>query len=112
MLPEDWESSVRGTIEKFPDQHREFILRIWFDWLETNPESPFYQSWTEYSSKEDDQEALYTDTRVYLKRVANELREKEIPPTNWQKIAKALAAVASIILVVFLALSRVARASD
>jgi len=50
--------------------------------------------------------------RVYLKRVTNELRELEVPLTNWQKVAKALAAVASVFLVIFLALSRVMRGAE
>lgn len=112
MLPSEWESSVRENIEQFPQPHKDKILAAWYEWLQTKPEAPYYESWSEYSSRFDDQEALYTETRVYLKRVTNELREFEVPLTNWQKIAKALAAVASVFLVIFLALSRVMRGAE
>ncbi|MFX0056345.1 MAG: hypothetical protein ACFFAX_08045 [Promethearchaeota archaeon] len=112
MLPTEWESSVRKSIEQFPQSQRDKILAAWHEWLQTNPESPYYKSWSEYSTRIDDQEALYTETRVYIKRVTNELRDFEVPLTNWQKIAKALAAVASVFLVIFLALSRVMRGAE
>lgn len=112
MLPDDWDSQVRSSIERFPQPHKDKILGAWYEWLQTNPEPPFYESWSEYSTRYDDQEALYTETRVYLKRVTNELRDLEIPMTTWQKVAKALAAVASVFLVIFLALSRVMRAAE
>jgi hypothetical protein len=111
-LPEDWESQIHETINGFPSPHREEIQEIWYEWLKSNPESPLYQSWAEYSSKIDDQEALYTEKRVYLKKVTNELREMEIPLKLWQRVAKALAAVASVFLVVFLALSRAMRVTE
>ena len=108
----DWETRVREVIEGFPAPHREEILQVYHEWLGTSPEEPLYQSWTEYSSKIDDQEALYTDRRVYLKKVTNELREMEIPPTRWQKVARVLAAVASVFLVIFLAISRAMRVTE
>jgi hypothetical protein len=111
-LPDDWESRVREAINGFPSPHREEILEQWNEWLNTNPEEPLYQSWTDYSSTIDDQEALYTERRVYLRKIANELREMEIPLTRWQKVAKTLAAIASIFLVAFLALSRVMRVTE
>ena len=110
--PDDWEKRVHETIIGFPSPHREEILELWYEWLKLNPESPLYQSWTEYSSKLDDQEALYTERRVYLRKVTNELRDLEIPLTRWQKVARALAAVASVFLVVFLALSRAMRVTE
>ena len=108
----DWQDKIRDTIEGFPEPHREDILQLWIEWLETNPESPFYESWTVFSAKADDEHALYTERRVYLKRVKNDLRDLEIPLKGWQKAAKALAAVASVFLVLFLALSRVFRAAE
>ncbi|TFG94071.1 hypothetical protein E4H12_15840 [Candidatus Thorarchaeota archaeon] len=108
----DWEDKIRDTIEGFPEPHREGILQVWIEWLETNPETPLYDSWTTFSSKVDDDEALYTQRRVYLKRVKNDLREMEIPLKGWQKVAKGLAAIASVFLVLFLALSRVFRATE
>ena len=80
--------------------------------IETNPEPPLYKSWSEFSLKLDDTEALYTERRVLLKRVTNELRDLEVPLSNWQKVAKALAAVASLFLVLFLALSRAFRIAE
>jgi len=112
MIPSEWEEKVRGSIERFPSPHKETILSYWNEWLLTEPETPFYESWSQLASLKDNKEALYTEERVYIKRVANDLREFEVPLNTWQKVAKALAAVASIFLVVFLALSRVARASD
>ena len=112
MLPNDWEKSVRDTIEHFPEPHRDKIAEAWYEWLQTNPEPPFHESWSDFSAMIDDHEVLFTETRVYLKRVTNELRDLEVPQTTWQKIAKALAAVASVFLVVFLALSRLARAAE
>ena len=111
-LSDDWESRVQETINGFPSPHREEILEQWYEWLKTNPEAPLYQSWADYSSTIDDQEALYTERRVFLKKVRNELREMEIPLTRWQKVAKTLAAVASVFLVVFLALSRAMRVAE
>ena len=108
----DWQDKVRDTIEGFPEPHREEILQLWIEWLETSPESPLYESWVAFTSKADDEEALYTERRVYIKRVKNDLRDIEIPPKGWQKVAKALAAVASVFLVLFLALSRVFRAAE
>ena len=108
----DWENKIRNTIEGFPEAHRDKILQLWFDWLETEPQSPLYESWAEFSSKIDDDEALYTERRVYLKRVKNDLRDFESPPKGWHKVAKALAAVASVFLVLFLALTRVFRVAE
>ncbi|MHA2133351.1 MAG: hypothetical protein ACXAEN_11500 [Candidatus Thorarchaeota archaeon] len=112
LITDEWEDRVRTTIERFPSPYREDILDMWIDWLGTDPQPPFYLSWSEYSAEKDDSEALYTEIRVYLKRVANELRDNELPKTFWQKMAKGLAAIASMFLVIFLALSRVARGSD
>ncbi|NOR39210.1 MAG: hypothetical protein GQ580_06460 [Candidatus Thorarchaeota archaeon] len=112
MLDDSLLRTVEETIERFPVAHRDTILKIWNDWLDTNPQDPFYASWSDFSSQHDDQEALYTETRVFLKKVANELREREVPRTSWQKIAKALAAAASVLLVVFLALSRAFHAEE
>ncbi|TFG32941.1 hypothetical protein EU528_01935 [Candidatus Thorarchaeota archaeon] len=108
----DWQDKIRDTIEGFPEPHREEILQLWIEWLDTNPESPLYQSWVAFSSKADDEEVLYTERRVYIKRVKNDLREMEIPLKGWQKVAKVLAAVASVFLVLFLAISRVFRATE
>jgi hypothetical protein len=108
----DWQDKIRDTIEGFPEPHREEILQLWIEWLETSPESPLYESWVVFSTKADDEEALYTERRVYIKRVKNDLRDIEIPLKGWQKVAKALAAVASVFLVLFLALSRVFRAAE
>lgn len=108
----DWDEKIRQTIDGFPEPHREEILQLWIEFLETNPAIPLYESWTAFSAKADDEEALYTQRRVYLKRVKNDLRDMEIPVKGWQKVAKALAAVASVFLVVFLALSRVFRATE
>lgn len=108
----DWENKIRDTIEGFPEPHREEILQLWIEFLETNPEAPLYESWETFSASTDDEEALYTQRRVYLKRVKNDLRDMEIPLKGWQKVAKALAAIASVFLVLFLALSRVFRAAE
>ena len=111
-LPQDWESRVRETINGLPSPHREEILEHWHGWLKTDPEPPLYQSWAEYSLKIDDQKALYTERRVHLRKIKNELREMEIPLTRWQRVAKALAAIASVFLVIFLALSRAMRVTE
>lgn len=108
----DWENKIRNTIEGFPEAHRDKILQLWFEWLETEPQSPLYESWADFSSKIDEEEALYTERRVYLKRVKNDLRDMEIPLKGWQKVAKGLAAVASVFLVLFLALTRVFRVAE
>ncbi|MGY5871358.1 MAG: hypothetical protein RTV72_03845 [Candidatus Thorarchaeota archaeon] len=108
----DWEHKIRDTIEGFPEPHRQDILNLFIEWIETNPQSPLFESWIAFSSKVDDEEALFTQRRVYLKRVKNDLRDLEVPLKGWQKAAKALAAVASVFLVLFLALSRVFRAAE
>ncbi len=110
--PNEWEARIQEIIEGFPDPHKDEILELYLEWIETNPDQPLYQNWAEYSSKIDDQEALYTERRVYLKRVTNELRVMEIPLKRWQKVAKALAAVASVFLVIFLAISRAMRVTE
>ncbi len=112
MISQDLITKIREVVEGFPLPHKTSILEIWDRWVESDPAEPYYESWSTFASKYDDNEALYTEMRVYIKRVANELREIEVPPTMWQKVAKALAAVASIFLVVILAISRVARASE
>ena len=108
----DWELEIQKTIEEFPEPHRQEVLDLWIEWLKTDPEAPLYENWERYSSKIDDEEALFTQRRVYLKRVRNDLRDMEIPLKGWQKAAKVLAAVASVFLVLFLALSRVFRATE
>jgi len=112
MINEEWEQKIRKVISGFPQPYQDTIMQFWDEWLTNNPEPPFFESWSNFASLKDDSDALFTETRVYLKRVTNELRDREIPLSTWQKVAKALAAVASIFLVVFLALSRVARASE
>ena len=104
--------SVRKKIEEFPEPHRSEVLDLWDEWLNTNPQSPLYVCWAEFSSAFDDQSALFTERRVFLKRVKNELRELEVPLKSWQKVAKGLAAVASVFLIIFLAISRVFRVND
>jgi hypothetical protein len=111
-LADDWEARVQDVIEGFPAPHREEILEVYIEWIDTNPEEPLYQNWAEYSTRIDDQEALYTERRVYLKKVTNELREMEIPLKRWQKVARALAAIASVFLVIFLAISRAMRVTE
>jgi hypothetical protein len=111
-LEDSWEDSILETIESFPTAHRDAILKIWYLWLDTTPEPPLYESWSEFSKQADDQEALFTERRVYLKRITNELRDMEVPLTMTQKIARALAAVASLFLVVFLAVSRAFRVAE
>jgi hypothetical protein len=110
--PEDWASRVQEIINGFPSPHREDILEQWNKWIETNPEQPLYQSWADHASSIDDQEALYTERRVFLKKVTNELRDMEIPLTRWQRVAKTVAAIASVFLVIFLALSRAIRVTE
>ncbi|MDH4213901.1 MAG: hypothetical protein OEV85_08265 [Candidatus Thorarchaeota archaeon] len=112
MTMDSISDSVRETIEAFPEPHRSEILELWQEWLETDPQYPLYLSWSEFSAKDDDQNELFTERRVYLKRVKNELRDQEVPLKLWQKVAKGLAAVASLFLIVFLAISRVFRVSD
>jgi hypothetical protein len=113
MTVEDcWEDRIERIIQTFPKTYRDDILKLWYSWLDTSPASPLHESWSEFSQQSDDQEALFSEKRVYLKRVRNELREIENPPGNLQKIAKALASVASLILVVFLAFSRVFRVAE
>ncbi|MFW9978309.1 MAG: hypothetical protein ACFFEJ_09535 [Candidatus Thorarchaeota archaeon] len=112
MIPTEWEEKIEKVITSFPPPHSTSIRQVWDEWLSTSPEEPYHASWSDFSSTKDDQESLYTETRVYMKKVTNELREFEVPLTNWQKVAKAFAAVASVFLVIFLAISRVARASD
>jgi len=104
--------SVQKKIEEFPEPHRSEVRDLWDEWLDTDPQSPLYVSWTEFSSAFDDQTALFTERRVFLKRVKNELRELEVPLKAWQKVAKGLAAVASVFLIIFLAISRVFRVTD
>ena len=112
MEIENWENKILATIEDFPDPYRGEIRQVFAEWIETNPQPPLYSNWAEFSSRFDDQEALYTERRVYLKRVKNDIRDLENPPKGWQKVAKVLAAVASIFLVVFLAISRVFRGAE
>ncbi len=104
--------SVKKKIEEFPEPHRSEVLDLWDEWLDTNPKSPLYVNWAEFSSRFDDQTVLFTERRVFLKRVKNELRELEVPLKAWQKVAKGLAAVASVFLIIFLAISRVFRVTD
>ncbi len=112
MPLDNWENKIQATIESFPEPYRAEILQLFFEWVETNPEPPLYSNWAEFSVKIDDQTALYTEKRVYLKRVKNDLRDLEHPPKRWQKAAKVLAAVASVFLVIFLAISRVFRGAE
>ena len=112
MIEDDWEPKIRRTIERFPNPQREEVLTIWDNWIESIPTRPFSESWSEFSLEYDDPTALYTDTRVYIKRVRNELRDFEIPKTTWQKAAKTLAAAASIFVVIFMALSRLIGKSE
>lgn len=112
LTSDEWENSIRNTITSFPKPHRDTILEIWSEWLQTNPEPPLYESWSEFASLRDDPDSLFTETRIYIKRVTNELKDLEIPKTIWQKIAKALAAVASVFLVIFLAISRAFRSTE
>ncbi len=112
MISQEWETKIREIIQKFPDPHQNKVLQIWEEWLDSNPREPFHESWRHFASLRDEPEALFTDTRIYLKRITNELREREIPLSLWQKVAKGLAAVASVFLVIFLAFSRALRVSD
>ncbi|MHA1741545.1 MAG: hypothetical protein ACTSVD_05580 [Candidatus Thorarchaeota archaeon] len=112
MVPLDVDEKIRRVISRFPPPHRDDILRLWEQWVATSPAPPYYVGWSAFAREVDDSQQLYSEKRIYMRRVTNELRELEVPKTMWQKVAKALAAVASFFLVVFLALSRVARGAD
>lgn len=112
MPLDNWENKIYATIEGFPEPYRDEILELFTEWIDTNPEPPLYSKWEDFSAKIDDRNALYTEKRVYLKRVKNDIRDLEIPPRKWQKVAKVLAAVASVFLVIFLAISRVFRGAE
>ncbi len=112
MISQEWETKIREIIQRFPDPHRDKVLQIWDEWVDSDPTDPLHESWRLFSSLRDEPGALFTDTRIYLKRITNELREREIPSSMLQKVAKALAAVASVFLVIFLALSRAMRVSE
>ncbi len=112
MIPEEIDSRIRTTIEEFPNPYRHEILATWDSWIATDPDTPYYLSWSEFASQDDDESSLFNEERIYIKKVSNELRDLAVPKTFWQKVAKALAAVASMFLVIFLALSRVSRAAE
>ncbi|TFG07979.1 hypothetical protein EU538_07920 [Candidatus Thorarchaeota archaeon] len=112
MISGEIEERIRSTIEEFPNPYCNDILATWDAWIATNPEAPYYLSWSEFASQEEDESSLFSEERIYIKKVSNELRDLEVPKTFWQKVAKALAAVASMFLVIFLALSRVSRAAE
>jgi len=112
MIPLEYDEKIRRVIAGFPQPYRDEILAAWDEWVASNPEPPFYRAWAQHASTLDDPEALYSDRRVYLRRITNELRELEGPKTIWRKVAKALAAMASFFLIVFLALSRLARGAE
>ena len=112
MIDENWEKTIEHKIDGFPEKERNAIFAIWNDWLDSSPTTPFYQSWEEFAAERDDPMELYSETRVYVKRVRNDLRDMEIPQSNRQKIARALAAVASIFVVFFVAVSRLLSRSE
>lgn len=112
MIPEEIDDRIRTTIKEFPNPYCQEILTTWDSWIATNPEAPYYLGWSEFASQDDDESSLFNEERIYIKKISNELRDLEVPKTLWQKVAKALAAVASMFLVVFLALSRVSRAAE
>jgi len=112
MMDEDWERIIEHSIEGFPMQERDAILEIWNDWLLTSPTTPFYTNWEEFASLRDDPNTLYSETRIYIKKIRNKIRDMEIPQTNRQRFARALAAVASIFVVFFMAISRLFSKSE
>ena len=112
VMDENWEKKIEHKIDGFPEKERNAILAIWYDWLDSSPTDPYYQSWEEFAAERDDPIALYSETRVYVKRVRNELRDMEIPQSNRQRIARALAAVASIFVIFFVAISRLLGRSE
>ncbi len=113
MIPPDYDEKIRRVIASFPEPHRSEILKRWTEWaMTTDAEPPYHVAWSEFASQLDDPNVLYSERRVYLRRVTNELRDLEVPKTRWQKVARALAAVASFFLIVFLALSRLARGAE
>ena len=111
-MDEEWERIIVRTIQGFPEPEREAIFDLWYDWLASFPVEPFYKSWEEFAAARDDPAALYSETRIYIKRVRNEIRDLEIPKTNRQRIVKALAAVASVFVVIFMAFTRLFSRSE
>lgn len=112
MIDENWEKIIEQKIDGYPERERNAILEIWYDWLDSSPTVPYYESWEEFAAERDDPITLYSETRVYVKRVRNELRDMEIPQSNRQRIARALAAIASIFVVFFVAISRLLGRSE
>jgi hypothetical protein len=112
MTYEELDARIHRLIDSFPQQHRSLILDLWSKWTATSPEPPFYLSWSKFASQTDDASMLYDENRIYVRRITNEIRDMEVPKTAWQKVAKALAAVASAFFVFIMALSRAARAAD
>jgi hypothetical protein len=111
-MDEEWERIIVRTIQGFPEPESDTILDLWYDWLASFPDEPYYKSWEEFTSLRDDPATLYSETRIYIKRVRNEIRDLEVPKSNRQRIVKALAAVASVFVVIFMAISRLFRASE
>ncbi|NWF95595.1 MAG: hypothetical protein HXY34_05600 [Candidatus Thorarchaeota archaeon] len=112
MIDSRTDDAIGGIINEFPQPYRDATMRLWELWKNTDPTPPYYLSWSEFASNHDDAGALYTEQRVYNRRITNELRSLEVPRTLRQRVAHALAAVAGIFLVVFLALSRALRAAE
>ncbi len=46
-LDDEWKSRIQEVIEGFPEPHRTEILELFIEWIETNPDQPLYQNWTE-----------------------------------------------------------------
>lgn len=112
MIDDKVEARINTVIDRFPEPHGSEIRDIWAKWTATNPEAPLHVSWSRYAAEFEEQSLLYSERRVYLRRITNELRDAETPRNNWQKIAKALAAVASAFFLFFMALTRAARAAE
>ncbi len=112
MIDNEVEARISTVIDRFPEPHGAEIREIWSKWTSTNPEAPLHLSWSRYAADFEEQSLLYSERRVYLRRITNELRDAETPRNSWQRIAKALAAMASAFFLFFMALTRAARAAE
>ncbi|TXT55853.1 MAG: hypothetical protein BAJATHORv1_30236 [Candidatus Thorarchaeota archaeon] len=105
-------SQVLSKIEKIPSPHKENVLDIWERWLESKPQQPYFEDWFIFAQQYDNQQELFTETRVYIRMVRNALKDLETPKTIYRKVRKAIVSIASFFFVIFLAISRFARAGD
>ncbi|MEM2141692.1 MAG: hypothetical protein QXS20_11035 [Candidatus Thorarchaeota archaeon] len=110
--PQEMERKVNRILSALPTEDRTYVSRLWSEWRASEPVVPLYMSWLNFALARGNDESLFDRRTISIRRIANEIRDMEVPKSTRQRIVAALSALATAFFLVIMALSRLVRASE